>query len=100
MATGMQHILVICVALNPFFASLVCYIINWSNGSSFLFLDELGKNMGVDSWDVTTMFIKLFFEVFVPPVSFYLIKNLYKKLEDFASSFNAKLKNLVSAGID
>ena len=98
MVTGMQHLLVICVAQLPGVASLVSYIINWANGSTFLVNDVLFKKIGLDNWDMTAVFIWIFSETLVPPLTLHFVNGLRKKLEKFASDFNAKLKNLVSAG--
>ena len=95
MATGMQLLIVICVALIPFVATLVTYIINWANGSSFLINAEM---TGLQIWDVTAAVIWLLSQILVPPSSFYTVKSLGRTLDNFASGFNAKLKNLVSAG--
>ena len=98
MATGLHHLIVICVALNPFVAALGSYIINWANGSTFLVNDELGKRNGLDDWDTISVFIGTFSEVLLPPLSLYFFNSLGKTLKKFASVFNAKLKSLVSAG--
>ena len=98
MATGLQHLIVICVALNPFVAALASYIINWANGSTFLVNDEQGKKNGLDNWDVVAVFIGTFSELLLPPLSLYFFNGLGKTLDKFASVFNSKLKNLVSAG--
>ena len=98
MATGMQHLIVICVALNPFIAALASYIINWANGSTFLVNDELGKRNGLDYWDMVAVFIGTFCLIMLPPLSLNCFKGLGEKLEKFASIFNAKLKTLVTSG--
>ena len=98
MATGLHHLIVICVALNPFVAALGSYIINWANGSTFLVNDELGKKNGLDNWDMVAVFIGTFSEILLPPLSLYSFNGFGKTLETFASVFNSKLKNLVSEG--
>ena len=94
----MHQLIVICVALNPFVAALVSYIINWANGSTFLVNDELGKKNGLGYWDMVAVFIGTFCLVFLPPLSLYSFNGLGQRLEKFASVFNAKLKSLVTCG--
>ena len=98
MATGLQHLIVICVALNPFVAALASYIINWANASSSMVNDELFKRLGLDSWDLTAMFIWIVSQIVLPPLTLYFVNSLRKTLEKFASDFNAVLQNLISAG--
>ena len=98
MVTGMKYLLVICAAQLPGVASLVSYIINWANGSTFLVNDVLFKKNGLESWDTTAMFIWIFSQLWAPPLTLHFVKGLRKSLETFASDFNAKLKNLASGG--
>ena len=95
MATGIQNLMVKCVALTPFLATFIGYIISWANGSSSL-LDR--ENVGIDTWDHTALVIWLFFLLVVPIVSLYCVNGLGRTLQKFASDFNARLRNLASAG--
>ena len=94
-ATGMQNLIVRCVAVGPFLAMFIGYIFRLANGASTL-LDR--QQMDLDVWDHTAMSICMFFQLVVPNASLYCVNDLVKPLKTYVSDFTAKLKNLVSAG--
>ena len=98
MVTGLQHLIVICFAMIHIFALLANYIINLANGQSFSQLPKAFKKLGLDSWDTTAVFIWIVSQILLPPLTLYFVKSLRNTLEKFASDYNAKLQNLVSAG--
>ena len=98
MVTGLQHLIVICFAMIHIFALLANYIINLANGQSFSQLPKAFKKLGLDSWDTTAVFIWIVSQILLPPLTLYFVNSLRKTLGKFASEYNAKLQNLVSAG--
>ena len=85
MAPGIQNLIVKCVALAPFLATLIGYVVGWANGASSL-LDR--ERMGIETWDHTALFIWLFFQLVVPNVSLYCVNGVGRTLQKFASDFN------------
>lgn len=98
MATGIQQLIVLLVALNPVIGLLASTIIAYAYGSSIKAYFEQTEYNGLGEWDMIATLMAAFLGCLITSLSLYFGKGLAKNLTKFASTFNAKLKNLVTPG--